>query len=141
MISDKTEIGHPLGLVYYSISFTILTYLFFNRPSIIASGIMPMAYGDGFAALIGEQIGKWKYKIFANKSVEGSLSMFLFSFASVACSLLFFSFSSPTQISSILASSFYVSLLATFIEALSPFGLDDLTVPLACGSLSYLMVK
>jgi len=141
MISDKTEIGHPLGLFFYSISFTLLTALFFDWPFIIVAGIMPMAYGDGFAALIGERFGKWKYKILAKKSVEGSISMLLFSFISVACSLLFYSLYSPIQLPSVFTLSLSVSLLATFIEALSPLGIDDLLVPLTCAGLSCLLVK
>ncbi|MFW9986239.1 MAG: hypothetical protein ACFFDJ_06730, partial [Candidatus Odinarchaeota archaeon] len=39
----------------------------------------PLAGGDGFADLIGRRYGKHKFKIFAEKSVEGSLAMFFFS--------------------------------------------------------------
>jgi len=141
MLSDKTEVGHPLGLVFYSLSFTVLTALFFDRPYIVAVGVMPMAYGDGFAALIGEQYGKWKYRIFADKSVIGSLGMLLFSFLSVACSLSFYSFFHQFQTFEILILSLYLSLWATIIEALSPRGIDNLLVPLTCAVLFSLWVK
>jgi phytol kinase len=145
ILSDKTEVGHPLGLVFYSFSFTVLTALFFDKPYIVAVGVMPMAYGDGFAALIGERYGKWKYKIFANKSIVGSLAMLLFSFLSISCSLSFFAFLSDlriiSQISEIIELSLYVSLWATFVEALSPRGIDNLLVPLTCGALFSIFVR
>lgn len=38
--------------------------------------IVPMVYGDGFAALIGQKFGRVKYTVFGGtKSLEGSLTM------------------------------------------------------------------
>ena len=50
--------GHSMGLVYYSITWTILAYLFFDNMVVIAIGIFSMSYGDGFASLIGVKYGK-----------------------------------------------------------------------------------
>jgi dolichol kinase len=48
--------GHGLGLVYYSISWTVLALISLNQPWIIAVGIAAMSYGDGMAALIRETV-------------------------------------------------------------------------------------
>ncbi len=141
LLSDKTEIGHPLGLVFYSFSFTILTALFFNRPQIVAAGVMPMAYGDGAAALIGEHYKKLKYKVIADKSVVGSLALLTFGFVSLALSLFFYSFFPSPEQFDIIRLSLSVSLLATLVEALSPRGADNLFVPISCATLAYFLVK
>src|SRR5512136_3045650 len=60
-IRGKTSsAGHGMGLVYYSITWTILAYLFFDNMVVIAIGIFTMSYGDGFASIIGLRFGKKK---------------------------------------------------------------------------------
>ncbi len=59
-LEDITEVGHPLGLVFYSVSFTCLTVFFGSQPLVIAAGILPTAYGDSAAAIVGEHYGRNK---------------------------------------------------------------------------------
>ena len=83
--------GHGFGLVYYSISWTVLAFFFFDQPWIIAVGIAAMSYGDGMAALIGKKYGKHKYNIFGDtKSFEGSIAMFLVLIATLAVVLAYY---------------------------------------------------
>ena len=139
MLQDKTEIGHPLGLVFYSFSFSILTALFFHVPYVVAAGILPMAYGDSFAALVGERYGKRRFNIFSSwKSVEGSLSVFALSFLSVFLGLAFYSLFYTFSIVEVLVSSLSVALIALVVEAVSPKGTDNLFVPFACAAFMYL---
>lgn len=129
-LSDITEEGHSLGLVYYAVSYTVLASFFSARPIVVASGVLPMAYGDASAALIGERFGKRRYRIFAAKSLEGSVGMFMVTFSVFAISLMFFSqvcsFAVSNPISAVLA----VALVAVLAEGLSPLGFDNLTVPI-----------
>ena len=115
--------GHGFGLVYYSISWTILAFFFYNQPWIIAVGIAAMSYGDGMAALIGEWFGKRKYNISGDtKSIEGSLAMFLVLIVSLGIVLAYYH---------ILPSSYLVivavALVATVFEGITPKGLDNLS--------------
>jgi phytol kinase len=57
-LAGITEEGHHLGLVFYAISYTILAFFFASKPYIIAAGILPMAYGDAAASLIGKNTAK-----------------------------------------------------------------------------------
>lgn len=139
MLQDKTEIGHPLGLVFYSTSYTILTALFFHTPYVIAAGVLPMAYGDSTAAIVGERYGKRKYKIFTIKSVEGSLAIFGFTFLTVFIGLAFNSIFFPFSLVEIFTSSILIAFLAMVIEAVSPKGADNIFVPLACAACMYLL--
>jgi len=126
--------GHGLGLVYYSISWTALALIFFDQPWIIAVGIAAMSYGDGMAALIGKQYGKIKYNISGDeKSLEGSLTMFLVLMAALGIVLVYYGVPASITVIAI------VALLATIFEAVTPKGLDNLT---ACFSavISYILL-
>lgn len=93
-----------------------------------------MGYGDGFAAIVGENYGKRKYKIFGNeKSLEGSIAMFSFSFLVSMIILLFF----LGAISNIIRICFVIAVLATLTEALTPYGFDNITVPIVSTLLAY----
>ena len=126
--------GHGLGLVYYSISWTALALIFFDQPWIIAVGIAAMSYGDGMAALIGKQYGKIKYNISGDeKSLEGSLTMFLVLMAALGIVLVYYGVPASITVIAI------VALVATIFEAVTPNGLDNLT---ACFSavISYILL-
>jgi len=70
-LSEISEEGHPLGLVFYATSYTVLALFFASKPYVIAAGILPMAYGDSAASLVGERFGRRRYKGVAVKSLEG----------------------------------------------------------------------
>ncbi|MDD3986031.1 MAG: SEC59/DGK1/VTE5 family protein, partial [Methanobacterium sp.] len=115
--------GHGLGLVYYSISWTFLAFFFFNQPVIIAVGIVAMSYGDGMAALIGENFGKHKYQIFGDrKSFEGSIAMFLVLMVMLTLVLIYYNVPILTIVIIPI-----VALVATIFEGITPKGLDNIT--------------
>jgi len=138
-LAEITEEGHHLGLVFYAVSYTVLALLFASRPYIIAAGILPMAYGDSMASLVGERYGKTKYKLTASRSLEGSAAMFSIGFVTVVVSLAFFSAFYPLSTLNWIIAAFAVAGVATLIEALSPKGSDNLTVP-AVGALTLLLL-
>jgi dolichol kinase len=128
-LANLTEEGHKLGLVFYAISYTCLAFLFGSRPYIIAAGVLPMAYGDAAASIVGEKWGRVRYRVVAQKSLEGSAAMFLFSFASLALGMVFFSVFYHFAWTSKIASMLAAAAAATVVEAFSPMGFDNLTVP------------
>ncbi|MGD0203386.1 MAG: phosphatidate cytidylyltransferase [Candidatus Bathyarchaeia archaeon] len=139
-LTEVTKGGHQLGLVFYAISYTVLAWFFSAKPYVIAAGILPMAYGDAAASLVGEKFGKRHFRILAKKSLEGSVAMFAFSFVSFEVSLLFFSaFYSLPLFSSVLI-ALAVAAVATVAEALTPRGFDNITVPFL-GALLLLLLK
>ncbi|HHH77737.1 MAG TPA: phosphatidate cytidylyltransferase [Thermoplasmatales archaeon] len=126
IVSETSASGHGMGLVYYAISWTVLAYVFFGRPEVIAIGIVAMSYGDGFASLIGTRFGKRKYNILGDwKSVEGSLTMFFFVVAVSAIALMYYAV--PVNICAVIIAAF----VATLMEGATPMGLDNLTVSLS----------
>jgi len=128
-LASLTEEGHHLGLVFYAVSYTVLALVFASKPYVIAAGILPMAYGDAAASLAGQRWGRRKYKVFASKSLEGSVAMFFVSFSSFTVGLAFFStlysFSAFDRLFAVLATA----AVATLFEGVSPLGFDNIIVP------------
>jgi dolichol kinase len=130
-----SESGHGLGLVYYSISWTVLALLFFNQPWIIAIGIAAMSYGDGMASLIGMKYGKRKYNLTGDvKSFEGSAAMFLVLLVTLVIVLFYY------QVNINLSVIVAVALVATILEGITPKGLDNISASLGAVATYLLMV-
>ena len=130
--------GHGMGLVYYSITWTILAYLFFDNMVVIAIGILAMSYGDGFASIIGLKFGKKKYKVLGDqKSYVGSISMLVFTFIMTIAALLYYGISITPYILLVLA---LISLVAAIVEGLTPKGLDNFSVPFVTVLLYWLIL-
>ena len=139
-LADITTGGHQFGLVFYAISYTILAFFFAAKPYVIVAGILPMAFGDAAASLVGQKLGRHQFNIFSKKSIEGTTAMFTITFVSMTLSLLLFSYLCPFSTSILLLASLGVAALATAIEALTPKGLDNLAVPLISALVFLLLI-
>ena len=136
-VMERTENEKEgLGTVYYAIALFITVIVAFgilNKPIIGLVPIFVMAYGDGFAAIIGKNVKSLKYKVFdTEKSIAGSVTMFIISL--IIISLYLGLNNNPLW----LLKSIICSLILTVIEAISVKGTDNITVPLAC--LAMLMI-
>jgi len=137
-IKGKTSAaGHGMGLVYYSITWTILAYLFFDNMVVIAIGILAMSYGDGFASLLGVRFGKRKYKVFGDeKSFVGSSAMFLFTFLTTLIAVLYYNI---TITSFVLVVLFFIAIVSALIEGVTPKGVDNLSVPFVAAFIYWIV--
>ena len=138
-IFKSVETGEKgnLGTVYFPVSFAIIICLFWARPHLLVASLMPMTWGDALAAILGRRYGQRKYGVLGfTRSVEGSLAMFLFSWLSTFLALLLLS---PLGWQTSMLYSLAVAVFATLVEALSPWHVDNLTVPLLSAALLYLM--
>jgi phytol kinase len=138
-LGDVTFGGHTYGLVFYSISYTILAAFFSDKPWIIAAGIIPLAYGDAAASIIGLKWGRHQFNVCAKKSVEGSITMFAVCFLVVAASYAFFSYLYPLSLINFFVASLGAALVATLSEAFTPRGLDNVAVPLL-SAITFLLI-
>ena len=130
--------GHGMGLVYYTITWAILAYLFFDDMVVIAIGIFAMSYGDGFASIIGLKFGKRKYSIFGEKkSYIGSMAMLVFTFLMMIIALLFYEI---TITISILITLLFIAFVAAVAEGITPKGLDNFTVPFVTVFLYWFLI-
>jgi phytol kinase len=139
-LTDITTGGHQFGLVLYAISYTVLAFFFSAKPYVIIAGILPMAFGDAAASLVGQKMGHHQFNIFSKKSLEGTAAMFTITLVSVTLSLLLFSYLCPFSTTTLLLASLGVATLATVLESLTPKGLDNLTVPLISALVFLLLI-
>lgn len=124
-----------LGTVYFPISLTVAVLLTWAGPVPIwvgAVAILVMGWGDGLASIVGEHTTSPSVVIFGNrKSLAGSLTMFV---AAMLVAWFFVRlFATPDFLifGSVVATVLSVGIVATAVELVTPFGLDNLTVPLA----------
>lgn len=119
------------GLVYYPFSLLIIVILCYNNfiPLYAGTlGVMCMGYGDGLAAVFGSKFGKKKITINNNKrTYVGSITMFVVCFL-ITFIVLSYYFSLP--IFTVISKSLVIAMVATLVEVVTPFGLDNLSVPL-----------
>ncbi len=122
------------GTFFYAISIGVLVAWFWplNLPQYAAIGILIMTWGDGLAAIIGQNYGKHPYQVFGiTKSWEGSLTMTVVSFLIISLILGWEMW--------IIAAT--VAIIATILEAFSKLGIDNLTVPIAGGAISFFLTQ
>ncbi len=122
-----------LGTVYFPIAFVAVILLTWDvsKPMLVAA-LMPMTWGDAFAAIIGKAIGRRRYSVGGStRTVEGSLVMFALSFVSVFITLLVLERLSGADIGWAALFALAAAVAATLAEAISPRGLDNLFVPAA----------
>ena len=142
---ERGKDSSDLGTVYFPISLIVLIYLTWNGgllgqdlKYLGAVGALTMGYGDGFAAIIGENYGKRKYKVFGNtKSLEGSIAMFSFSF--LVTTIILGNFLGLDA--DIFRIGFTAAVLAALTEALTPYGFDNLTVPVLSTLVTHYLLR
>jgi Dolichol kinase len=121
-----------MGLVYYPLALglvILLAYYSVISREIALGAVLALGYGDAAAAIVGIRLGKHRYTVFGNaKSAEGSLAMFLV-LAVIGCITV-----QPSAPALLL-----IALVPTFFEAVTPFGLDNLTIPLSFAYLAVLV--
>ena len=128
-----------LGTVYFPLAFCLILLTLWAYPNLVVAALMPLTWGDAMAAILGRAYGRLKYSIFGQiRSVEGSISMFLFSLISTFLALRLISPEGTGWRS--LGIAFWVALLTTLTEAISPWGIDNLTIPAISGLALFLFL-
>jgi phytol kinase len=113
------------GPLYFVIVGTICGIFFYKTlPGIVA--MATLGWGDGVAPIVGSRYGRWKYKIFSDKSIEGSLTMLIFAFAA---SIFFVWLVIPSEFN--LSHILLLAVLATVVEGCSPKEVDNILIPTA----------
>ena len=120
---------HSYGTVAYGLAITILLALFWpDQAQAACAGVLVMAAGDGLAGLIGRAVSSPRWQLLGQtKSAAGTITMGVVS----AAMLSLLSWMGPSDPG--VAAVIVISLLAVGLEQISPWGIDNLTVPLAVG--------
>ena len=132
MERDKQD---GLGTVYYALTLLILAIVAFGIFKNPLLGLIPnlvMAYGDGFAAIVGKITRSKRYKLGdSKKSFAGSLTMFIISTLLIGGYLMFNNIALFWHTAHWPIVSMMIAFVITAIEAISSKGTDNLTVPLS----------
>jgi phytol kinase len=118
-----------IGVILYPLSTALALALFWVPPWPVvgAAAILVMCWGDAAAAIIGRRYGRTHYVVLDHqRSVEGSIAMFAASVVAILASFL--AFGAPID-SGVVIAAFVTAFLATVVEAVCPWGLDNLLVP------------
>ncbi len=94
------------------------------------SALLGMGYGDGLSAIIGHFYGKKLLPFSNDKTVLGSMVMFICVFI---ITIFFLNLS--------IISALFISFSASILEAYTPFKLDNITVPIGIFFLVLLLSK
>lgn len=121
-----------LGTVYFPLAAAVVALIFWDTPPLMVASLMPLTWGDGLAPVIGRAYGRNTYTVFGHtRSLQGSTTFFVMGglFTWLALWLI----PGPPDITPVAAVlPALATLVATTItEAVSPWGLDNLTVTAA----------
>tara|TARA_Y100001935_G_C17274488_1_gene493888 strand:+ start:292 stop:936 length:645 start_codon:yes stop_codon:yes gene_type:complete len=113
------------GTFFYCISLLFLIILFWDKdPYSLMAGFLIMTFGDGLAGLIGKNFTSKDWRILnQKKSLLGTTTMFISSLIVLISVGLFGNFS-------INGIFIFIALLATILEQISFYGIDNFTVPI-----------
>lgn len=127
-----------LGTVYFPISLLVLVNLCWRgvMPAWVGGiAVLVLGWGDGLAALVGEGNSAPGVRIWGGrKSAAGTLMMFSASFAVTLVFTLIFNARYGDLVPAIGVSTIMAAAAAA-VEFFTPFGIDNITVPLAVAAL------
>ncbi len=128
---DKRELLK--GTFYFVIVGIICGTVYYKQlPGVLAMAVL--GWGDGLAPIVGMKLGKMKYKVLSEKTVEGSLAFFA---GSVLAGMFFVWLIIPEAFD--LSTILIIALAATIVEGLSPKEVDNILIPLAVIALVFLL--
>lgn len=137
--------GHRTGLFLYAVSITVLVALFWDHWTAASVGVAAMAWGDGMGSVVGRRYGR--HPLVNGKSLEGSIGVFVTTFAASALIILFYGWLAASGYYSgdsegilpVWALSLAAASAATVLEAVCPGEYDNIVMPLAVASLMVLL--
>lgn len=134
---DRKEILR--GPLFYGIVFVVLTIWFWKDSSIGIVALMLLCGGDGLADLVGNRFGKIKLPWSKNKSIAGSLAVFLggWFFAIFIIGIYLLARVWDGNLISFLLPITLISFVGTAVESLPFRDIDNLTVPVVAIIFGY----
>ena len=118
-----------LGTVYFPLAAAVVAYVYWESPPIMVAALMPLTWGDGLAPVIGKRFGKHTYQIRGTtRSIEGSVGFFFAALIATWLALWLIPGTPQIPPAEALMPAIIVSFITAIVEALTIWGLDNLTV-------------
>jgi phytol kinase len=123
--SDRSN----LGTVYFPLAAAAVALIFWEKQPLMVAALMPLTWGDGLAPVIGRRYGVHKYTILGHtRSLEGSATFFLAGGFFTWLALWLHSGSPALTPAEAFLPALVVITATMLTEAVSLWGLDNLTV-------------
>lgn len=132
---EHEERRRNLGTVYFPMALLVCVLATWAGPVPVwmgGAGILVLGWGDGLASLVGEARGSRRRLFGGSKTLAGSLTMLVASAVVVYAFMLAAGEPRPLV-------ALGTALAASVVELVTPFGLDNLTVPLVTMLVLYLV--
>jgi len=129
---EDPEPGKNLGTIWFPLSLALLIGL--ELAGVLERweagvGVLIMGWGDGMAAVVGQRLSRSPILVFGSKkSLAGTTALVVFSFIVSLLFCLWFTPGLPLWVLLLRAAS--TAFFAALVELATPFGIDNLTVPL-----------
>ncbi|MHA1685674.1 MAG: diacylglycerol/polyprenol kinase family protein [Candidatus Heimdallarchaeaceae archaeon] len=111
-----------------------LYFLFQNNLFIYTASLLTLSLGDGLGEIIGRPYGKIKYRIFLDKSAEGSFAVFVGSCIGILLSFAVNNILVTANIWKI----FVGAIIVVVVEACNYWFIDNISVPIITALFLYL---
>ena len=123
--SDRSN----LGTVYFPLAAAVVAYLFWGQPPLMVAALMPLTWGDGLAPVIGGAYGRHEYTVRNHtRTLEGSAGFFVAGLFFTWLALWVMGGPPAIGPAAALVPALVVTLVTTLAEAVSTWGLDNLTI-------------
>ncbi len=121
-----------LGTVYFPLAAAVVAIIFWDQPPLMVAALMPLTWGDGLAPVIGAAYGRRTYTVHTSiRTVEGSIGFFVAGFIFTWLALWVMPGSPDITPLAAVLPALAIMAVTTVIEAVSVFGLDNVTVTAA----------
>ena len=128
----KSSSRSNLGTVYFPLAAAVVALVFWDRPPLMVAALMPLTWGDGLAPVIGATWGKRVYRIHTStRTLEGSLGFFVAGFVFTWLALWAMPGLLDISPAAAVLPALVIMAVTTLIEAVSIWGLDNLSVTAA----------
>lgn len=117
------------GTVYFPLAAAACVFMFWEQPPLMVAALMPLTWGDGLAPVVGRAYGRRAYFVASHmRTVEGSAGFFVFGMLFTWLALWVMPGGPVITPAAALLPAFVITLCTTFVEAVSVWGIDNLTI-------------
>lgn len=117
-----------LNTIATAFAILLILFVFADKLYIFTAAILTVSLGDGMGEIIGRPYGRIRYKIFSEKSLEGSIFVFIGTFVSIVVS---FAYHSLLSLEGFWWKALVLGLIGMVIEACNYKFLDNTVLPLS----------
>ena len=131
LVLNGVSTAFALFLIFFVFAYRDMVYIY-------TIAVLAVALGDGLGEMIGRPFGRIKYKIFAERSVEGSFFVFFGTFIGV---IMTFGFNNMLPLSGFWWKAVVIALTAMIVEAFNYKFIDNTTLLVSIAFVTFLLFE